>query len=403
MGSFEVKKEQSDRLNSLMIELNLTLIRFADVLGMYESNIKSFINGARRIPENVAENMSKTLGVSKEWLLTGKGEKFEDVNKFESLKNKSVVKAEILTPSVVGEYFDEKQVSRLKCLLNESGMPLDEFVLKSGIPRKRMNDYLIGRRSITITDAYIIERAFGVSKTWLLYGKGTMYSEVSMNYKELKDCINDIQQNLLILRRSLANDDEAEICLLIRGENAKWLNNKAKEKEVTPEEIVDIMIAQYRPDKDSLVYPVVIGDRNSLSKYIAQARSRYCMSMTDLANLSNLNVPIIHRIEEGDADYYIDSAMSCLHALKSSIVFIKDGCETVQLNSNIDFVIWLARLVGESPDIKDLANSMGRSVASIRHLLRHNSSVSVDAFIGAAGYYGYQICIVKNNQLSDFG
>lgn len=69
-------KEQAERIKQLIDELGLTQKKFGEAIGMSPQNIGAYISGRRKLSEGLAARISVTYGVSADWLLTGRGEKF---------------------------------------------------------------------------------------------------------------------------------------------------------------------------------------------------------------------------------------------------------------------------------------------------------------------------------------
>ena len=402
MNAEETRISQSERLYCLMNELDMDVTQFAKALDMYESNVKSYIKGTRKLTEGTAEYLSKALGVSKEWLLRGDGEKFINKKVFDDLRYKNshpVVDNQWLENEPRAQRVEERdfeQMHRLKKVLSDCKLSHENFIKKVGLPRSRMNNYLAGKKRIAETDGLIIAKVLGVSADWLLNGKGSMLGDVMLNTQEIRDCLDDIQQSLTLLKKSIIKEGgEPVVNVMITGESAEWLIHRASISGSTPDALVNSILADRGCDDESEYYPIIIGNRETLSKHIEETRNRMGLSLTDFAKMAGITTSNAHNIEEGITNYSIDLVIWCLQALNSSIALLKEGSKTVYIKSNKDCIDWIDKMLGIMAGAKrGLADYIGRNESSIWMMIRNYSNVAIDTFLGAAKYFGYTVCIV---------
>lgn len=402
MNTEEIRISQSERLYSLMNELDMGVTQFAKAVDMYESNVKSYIKGTRKLTEGTAEYLSKILGVSKEWLLFGDGEKYINKKVFDDLRYMNSHPfvdnqwRENEPRAQKGEERDFEQMHRLKKVLSDCKLSHEYFIKKVGLPRGRMNNYLTGKKRIAETDGLIIAKVLGVSADWLLNGKGSMLGDVMLNTQEIRDCLDDMQQSLTMLKKSIIKEGgEPVVNVMITGESAEWLIHRAAISGSTPDALVNSIFADCGCDDDSEYYPIIIGNREMLSKHIEESRNRLGLSLTDFAKMAGITTSNAHNIEEGITNYSIDLVIWCLQALNSSFALLKEGSKTVYIKSNKDCIDWIDKMLGTMADAKrGLADYIGRNESSIGMMIRNYSNVAIDTFLGAAKYFGYTVCIV---------
>lgn len=406
MNAEEIRIAQSERLYILMNELDMSLIQFAKTLGMFETNVKSYLKGTRRLSETTAEYISKTLGVSEDWLLRGEGEKFSNKKLFDELKFKSshsiikIEETENYANSLRSEEKDFEQMHRIKSVMSDCRLSKEKFIKKVGLPRSRMNHYITGKKRITETDGIVIAKALGISAEWLLNGTGGMFGDVMLNTQEIRDCLDDMQHSLIQLKKSIIKEGgEAAVHVMITGENAEWLAKKASIAGITPDALVDNILADYRYDEDTENYPIIIGNRETISKHIEEVRNMLGMSVTDFAKMAGITNNNVTYIEDGNTNYSIDIVIWCLQAMNTSFALLKEGSKTIYIKSNKDCINWIDKmLINMVGTRKGLAERIGKSDSSIALMLRNYSNVAIDTFLGAARYFGYTVCVVKSKK-----
>lgn len=69
-----------DRLKEIRKELNLTQAVFAEKIGSSQNVVANYEIGRRNPSASVINNICKTFGVNEEWLRTGEGEMFAEMD-----------------------------------------------------------------------------------------------------------------------------------------------------------------------------------------------------------------------------------------------------------------------------------------------------------------------------------
>lgn len=69
-----------DRLKEIRKELNLTQAVFAEKIGSSQNVVANYEIGRRNPSASVINNICKTFGVNEDWLRTGEGEMFEELD-----------------------------------------------------------------------------------------------------------------------------------------------------------------------------------------------------------------------------------------------------------------------------------------------------------------------------------
>lgn len=146
----------NERVKHLRETLTLQQKELAEILKVRQSNLSDLENGRRSVSNKTIEKLIRSLGVSRDWLLTGKGVMLDSQN--------------------MGNDSAEAHFKyRLAKLISWSGKSLDGFASYIGVPSSVI-DRLISNKS-TITESTlqkIIEKIPNLNLTWLLSGEGDM-------------------------------------------------------------------------------------------------------------------------------------------------------------------------------------------------------------------------------------
>lgn len=99
--------------------------------------------------------------------------------------------------------------SRLKRVIEVSGMSITGFAEKCGVPYSSMQNYLRGEREPKIDALVSISSHMGISIDWLLTGVGEMRKGTA---SPLGPALSPKEERLLELFKELSDKDQREIC-----------------------------------------------------------------------------------------------------------------------------------------------------------------------------------------------
>lgn len=68
-----------ERIKFIMKSKGLTQVQFARQIGSTQNTVSSYVTGIRKPSSSVINNICKTFSVNEEWLRTGNGEPFIDI------------------------------------------------------------------------------------------------------------------------------------------------------------------------------------------------------------------------------------------------------------------------------------------------------------------------------------
>ena len=114
----------NDRIKQLRKHLNLTQQQFAEQIGSVQNTITGYETG-RRVPSNqVITLICKTFDVNEEWLRTGKGEMFIQLDRDDQIARWA---GNILHDE--GDTFKKRFVAALSKLSENDWVALERFLL----------------------------------------------------------------------------------------------------------------------------------------------------------------------------------------------------------------------------------------------------------------------------------
>lgn len=114
----------NDRIKQLRKHLNLTQQQFAEQIGSVQNTITGYETG-RRVPSNqVITLICKTFDVNEEWLRTGKGEMFIQLDRDDQIARWA---GSILHDE--GDTFKKRFVAALSKLSENDWVALERFLL----------------------------------------------------------------------------------------------------------------------------------------------------------------------------------------------------------------------------------------------------------------------------------
>lgn len=107
-------------------------------------------------------------------------------------------------------------MNRLKELLKLLNLTQTEFASELGLTQSTISGIISGKSQLTKITAFLIEKTYGISSEWLLYGTGEM--RVSQTEEE-----RQVQESQSILRRLDKNPEIREILEILLKADKKDL------------------------------------------------------------------------------------------------------------------------------------------------------------------------------------
>lgn len=147
----------NERIKHLRISLHLSQETFAERIDLKGSAISHLENGRRGITRQNINSICREFGVNEDWLRTGSGDMFENVEEVNRVENAVNLN------------------ERLKELRATLGISQVALARRVGVTRAAISRLESGSNGFTNQMIKSICREFGVNKEWFITGNGDMF------------------------------------------------------------------------------------------------------------------------------------------------------------------------------------------------------------------------------------
>ena len=142
----------NERIKKLRKELDLTLEKFGERIGIKKSTMSSIETGRNNVTDQMFKSICREFNVNEEWLLTGKGEMLKKDNLFsldEFLKKRNATSLEIEFMKI---YFTLEENVRKKIISDFKKAILKEEIISQA--SKNKNNELSTTNEMNLKPAY---------------------------------------------------------------------------------------------------------------------------------------------------------------------------------------------------------------------------------------------------------